>query len=414
MLPFSIDASKALVLALAVTPTLGLFVPDVEPRDDNKYLAMKIDVKRPKNIQDAIKQHNSAAKSKYVASLSPGIVVQDLVNDGVQYNVDILVGSNKDKLTVSIDTGSSDLNIVDTTAQCSFDCKKYGAFDSGSSSTFQDLQQPVHLVYGKGNSDGKLVKDTFQLVDNPNVVINNFEFIDVYNATFATGILGVGYDVGEQVRNKYPGFVTELKNNGYIKKNAYSLYLDELNTHSGQVIFGGVDNKKYYGKLTTYKSDPNRLAIPLKSLHYGDDTFSGDDHLSILDSGTTLSIINLDLWNQLAQAANLTDVSDHYQLSPKSFYATSCNSPDFVFDFGNGGQITVPFNSVSYPTVGTPKEENLCTIAFQPNNLAEQFQQFNILGDNFLRNAYVVYDLEDQLISIAQTKYTNESEIVPL
>ncbi|KGU25234.1 candidapepsin-5, partial [Candida albicans P75063] len=38
----------------------------------------------------------------------------------------------------------------------------------------------------------------------------------------------------------------------------------------------------------------------------------------------------------------------------------------------------------------------------------------NILGDNFLRSAYVVYNLDDKKISMAPVKYTSESDIVAI
>ena len=37
----------------------------------------------------------------------------------------------------------------------------------------------------------------------------------------------------------------------------------------------------------------------------------------------------------------------------------------------------------------------------------------NILGDNFLRSAYIVYDLDDNEISLAQVKYTSASVFLP-
>ena len=39
---------------------------------------------------------------------------------------------------------------------------------------------------------------------------------------------------------------------------------------------------------------------------------------------------------------------------------------------------------------------------------------YNILGDNFLRSAYIVYDLDDNEISLAQVKYTTASNIAAL
>jgi hypothetical protein len=41
-------------------------------------------------------------------------------------------------------------------------------------------------------------------------------------------------------------------------------------------------------------------------------------------------------------------------------------------------------------------------------------QNITLFGDTFLRNAYVVYDLEDLQIGIAQAVYTDKTDIRPV
>ena len=53
-------------------------------------------------------------------------------------------------------------------------------------------------------------------------------------------------------------------------------------------------------------------------------------------------------------------------------------------------------------------------VKFMINVLLFGTSDYNILGDNFLRSAYIVYDLDDNEISLAQVKYTTASNIAAL
>lgn len=41
-------------------------------------------------------------------------------------------------------------------------------------------------------------------------------------------------------------------------------------------------------------------------------------------------------------------------------------------------------------------------------------QGYVLFGDTFLRAAYVVYDIDEEKIGIAQAKYTSESDVQPV
>ena len=53
----------------------------------------------------------------------------------------------------------------------------------------------------------------------------------------------------------------------------------------------------------------------------------------------------------------------------------------------------------------------VCLFGIQSDSQSEYYILF---GDTFLRNAYVVYDLEDSVIGIAQAQYTSSSNIQPV
>ena len=74
----------------------------------------------------------------------------------------------------------------------------------------------------------------------------------------AVGIMGIGYKAGESISASiaageggqlYPNVINVLKDQGHINQLAYSLWLNDLDSLTGSVLFGGVDTAKYHGEL---------------------------------------------------------------------------------------------------------------------------------------------------------------------
>lgn len=78
------------------------------------------------------------------------------------------------------------------------------------------------------------------------------------------GLMGVSYDADESsvcpdvtsngrcTSNFTTPTVTDaLFNAGYIKSHSYSLYLDDVASRTGSMLWGGIDTSKFYGELVT-------------------------------------------------------------------------------------------------------------------------------------------------------------------
>ncbi|RCK67129.1 Candidapepsin-1 [Candida viswanathii] len=334
-----------------------------------------------------------------------------LKNEQITYAADITVGSNAQKQTVIIDTGSSDLWVVDQGATCQRKsgsqaadfCKDQGTYTPSSSSSSQNLGTPFSITYGdRSGSQGTWYKDT---IGFGGVSITDQQFADVTSTSINQGIMGIGYKTNEAYAN-YDNVPVTLKKQGVIAKNAYSLYLNAPDADTGKIIFGGVDNAKYSGKLIELPVTSTReLRIRLNSLSLdGTDVSAPLD--ALLDSGTTFTYLQDDVFRQIVDKfdAQLT-----YDAGGNALYLVDCDLPGNVdFNFINDAKITVPSTEFAVPLYTTdgqvyPK----CQLAFVNG-------RSNILGDNFLRSAYVVYDLDDNKISLAQVKYTSESSIAAL
>ena len=88
-----------------------------------------------------------------------GPVAVKLDNEIITYSADITVGSNNQKLSVIVDTGSSDLWIPDSKAICipkwrgdrgDF-CKNNGSYSPAASSTSKNLNTRFEIKYADGS-----------------------------------------------------------------------------------------------------------------------------------------------------------------------------------------------------------------------------------------------------------------------
>ncbi|KAI5968838.1 SAP8 [Candida theae] len=382
-----------LALAFALVAAQGAAIPEANKRDDSPgFVALDFEVTR--KPLDLNATSNAISKRAYPSS--------PLYFEGPSYGIRVAVGSNKQQQQVVLDTGSSDFWVVDQSATCqgTQDCKHYGTFNPSGSSSFQSLGTSFQIGYGdKSSSRGTWAKDT---VSFGGISITNQQFADVTSTSVSQGILGVSRVRGESANPEYDNVPVTLKKQGKIKTNAYSLYLNSPSATSGTIIFGGVDNAKYSGKLVEEPlTDSQYLAINLQSLNYNGDAESGG-FSAVLDSGTTITFLPDALVSDLANkvGAQLEQVGLDNEL-----YFIDCNSNQGTasFTFDNGAQISVPLSEFILQN-----SDGSCIWGLQS---ADSHNVPPILGDNFLRHAYVVYNLDKETISLAQVKYTSASSI---
>lgn len=357
---------------------------------------------------------------------------ESLADDGVGYFATIEVGSPAQTIRVQIDTGSSDLWFPGTNnPQCpqgtatpidqgspyqdDFDyCLRSAQYDPGASSSWKvDSSAPAfHIEYVDYSfATGSWGTDNVQWND---VTIDNFFLASAQNSN-ATSVFGIALTTDESSNEgsdafQYPNFPQRLKSDGYISKIVYSLYPSEdPYTTSGDIditlLFGGVDTAKYSGTLEVFPLDSNYdLAITLTGISTdisGQTSVASTQSLSaVLDSGTTLQALPYNIVEQLAYNLGGSGETDSY-----GYFIVPCNygSDDHItYTFGTKN-INVPVEAV----VSSDGNGN-CALAIEPTN------GLTILGDTFLINAYVVYDLEDREIAIAQAKYTSTENIQPV
>lgn len=237
-----------------------------------------------------------------------------------------------------------------------------------------------------------------------------------YTSSSTEGILGIGYTINEVAVGRaglqpYPNLPAKLSELGTINSNAYSLWLNDLDASTGSILFGGVDTDKYKGQLQTLPIVPERGAyaefiIVLTGMgQNGNDSslFKDQNVPVLLDSGSSLMYLPDQVANALYQTFDAQYDASQGAAFVNCDLANQQGSLDFNF---SGVKISVPLNELVI-LAAVSRGRPVCIFGVGPagNSLA-------VLGDTFLRSAYVVYDLDNNEISLAQTNFNATSSNV--
>jgi Eukaryotic aspartyl protease len=139
---------------------------------------------------------------------------------------------------------------------------------------------------------------------------------------------------------------------------------------------------------------------------------------ALLDSGTTITVVPDDIYIALYEYFQAESDGQGDAIVQCSLLDGSDGTLDFGFGGEGGPVVKVPFSELALPAIGTDGS----WLTFQDGSLAcvlglepTEDELPVILGDTFLRSAYVVYDLTNQQISLAQTVFNaTDSNIVEI
>ncbi|OJJ47538.1 hypothetical protein ASPZODRAFT_1707769 [Penicilliopsis zonata CBS 506.65] len=348
-----------------------------------------------------------------------------LTNDVDMYVANISLGTPKQKIQVILDTGSSDL-WVNTRESCDSndnygnECLAYGIYDANTSSTYVFDNSDFDISYADDSgAAGDYVNDTLTLGSD---TVKDFQFGVAYDSDSAQGVFGIGYALNEAeleyTDTTYPNLPEALVNAGLINTPAYSLWLDDLDASSGSILFGGVNSGKYTGELQTLPIIPYEktyyvyfmIALTGMSIDSGDKTtsISGSSNFpqgAILDSGTSLTYLSDPITKQIFDALNVTYVTSEGLGYVPCSYANADVNVTFTF---TSPAITVSLSQLVLDAGGVTYKDGVeaCNFGIAPmGNTTNEA----LLGDTFLRSAYVVYDLANNEISLANTDFSSSS-----
>ncbi|EAS37279.3 aspartyl protease 2 [Coccidioides immitis RS] len=351
------------------------------------------------------------------------VVNQVLDNEKTLYFCNITLGTPPQNLRMHIDTGSSDLWVNTPSSEICSDrrrlCEVGGTYDPRRSSSYRRINDDFNITYADGSgAAGDYVSDTLRFSD---VTLRDFQFAVGYTSSSREGVLGIGYASNEvQVvlnrQRPYANLPQALLDGDFIKSNAYSIWLNDLGASRGEILFGGVNAAKFEGTLKTVpvvgvRRSRRDLAVALTGLSVrtgaGEQRFpSGNFPFSVvLDTGSSLTYLPDVITNEIFDAVSAVwdpNFGAAYVPCELANY-----DAQFVFTFSEPS-ISVSMDEMVISPGTSPTGETLrfrdgteaCIFGIAPAQV-----NIAILGDTFLRSAYVVYDLENNEISLAQTRF---------
>lgn len=253
---------------------------------------------------------------------------------------------------------------------------------------------------------------------------------------YAIGLLGLGYSLNEATRDIYPNFPEVLVEAGEIDSRLYSVYLNTITATSGSILFGGVDADKYTGDLYTLDILPDlqtqgvdqfittvtdmsvKVGGSSKTLFSGgaagiDAYKNGNPSLPVLlDTGSSA-------WSVPANYYRMIVSHFPYVNSQGLCKCSDVNDGDSItLTFGGEAKITVPaeefivpiYNRTTDQAYQFPGGGDQCVFMIAPS--AGTGMGFDTLGDAVLRSMYIVYDLDNAQLSIAQSNPNSTSSDV--
>jgi len=313
-----------------------------------------------------------------------------------QYFSDITIGTPPQSFKVVLDTGSSNLWVP--SQQCgSIACYLHTKYDSSSSSTYKKNGSSFEIHYGSGSLTGFVSQDTLTIGD---LTVKNQVFAEATEEpglAFAfgrfDGILGLGYS-SISVNGITPPFY-EMINQGLLDEPVFAFYLGDTEDDDSEVIFGGIDESHYEGKL---------IEIPLKrkaywevdfdSISFGDSTAELEGTGAILDTGTSLIVLPSTL-------AELLNKEIGAKKGYNGQYSIECEKrdslPDLTFRLSGLDFSITPYDYIL-------EVQGSCISTITPMDIPPPAGPLAILGDAFLRKWYSVYDLGNNKVGLAKAK----------
>lgn len=442
---------QLLQIALLLVPVLG---------DAGKYYKMDFDIKKGSKLVDAVHDFVEGIADDFDLSKRDNDThTMDLKNERAFYIAQVKVGTPGKDVKVLIDTGSADLWVMSTkNSYCSanggdINCEQYGTYNEDDSSTFKKNDTVFNIQYlDQTFANGTWAQDTIEVTSD--LVLKDANFAVAEQSDSNVGVFGIAYKALESTQQLYDNLPVQMKQQGFINKIAYSLYLTPAERNTGSVLFGGIDHAKYTGELVKFDIPPDQgenvyLQIPLTSMELKvnpeslpssssevpttlqSKTSSPSPHPTIaaagkrqydngtsdksniiqtsninalLDSGTTLTYFDQDIVDEFVEKLD-PSASFNAQMGG---YEVACTlrqpGNNVTFNFDNKKEIDVPLSDlIMIAGQDNQTGKPICMLGVAANS-------HTILGDNFLRHCYSVFDLEDDTISIAQMNWNDEEE----
>ncbi|KAK4184700.1 aspartic peptidase domain-containing protein [Podospora australis] len=337
----------------------------------------------------------------------------------VAYLIRLQIGTPPQPVEVILDTGSFELWVDPTCATAATDgqrekCELAGEYDPRFSSTFTDRNTTKHIAYGKGGADIRYASDSIIVPGTDSQPLQDVMFgVATFSTDIAWGIAGIGHGNGFNIHHN--NLVDELHTQGITNSRAFSIALgSQYATDDGVIIFGGVDTKKFVGKLHQFPNlppqvednsiGPWRYWLEMNAMGITkpgstiETRYTTSGMPALLDTGSTWSYFPQRIVDELQMDFNAT-IGEDGSLDVPCSLRSEPGMVDFTF-----GDLTI---RVPYKEFIAELEPNECSLGVLPRSGSRDRA---ILGDSFLRSVYVVYDQTNMNLYMAPYAKCGTSE----
>ena len=331
-------------------------------------------------------------------------IYANLTSENDLYYINLEVGSNKQQLFVVVDTGSADLWFPSVSECKTRNCTNDDFFNTSASTSFHPNQTTFQVT---GSND--IVASGYYAQDSINVLGKEIEYANfaISNSTNETsGYLGLAYPALESANltdgNIYPNFLTQLVENKYIHRPAYSLY---FGYESPSILFGAIDTGKVNGELTQFdivhinQEYFTKIALSMNHLNYdgteGLQSIGDGYYPVVLGSGTDYSMIPADFVDSVGSIITLEFDEDADEAIGGVYYVqcSSIQEGELIFAFQQV-EFSVPIASFFRES---DKREGQCYL-----NAIVTKDGYIELGTSILQYFYIIVDLEDNKVGLGE------------
>ncbi|KAG0269076.1 hypothetical protein DFQ27_004835 [Actinomortierella ambigua] len=344
----------------------------------------------------------------------------------------VMIGEPPQSFKIDFDTGSSQF-IISTTA-CT-ECSGTSHYDPSASTSFKANGQPWHITYGDmSHAEGRLGHDDVT-IDGIHVKNQQLAMVLSESAGFddtIDGIMGLAFGTLSSSIASTKTVFENMVDQGLVEKAIFSFYLGKASLHGGgEVLFGDLDmsrvepghditytrvTKARYWQIDIRGVYVNDHRVPYRSLmsissysrrnknktgRHGsiggggadkkDEDIISEPISGIMDTGTTLMVAP----SKLARGIHrkIKGAQEHGQS-----WAVPCNlaslEPEGRVEFDiEGKRFKIPFSDIVREETD---RAGMCFSGIQMSSAS-----FMIIGDVFIKNNYIVFDVENQRVGVA-------------
>ncbi|EMD40330.1 hypothetical protein CERSUDRAFT_79992 [Gelatoporia subvermispora B] len=326
-------------------------------------------------------------------------VPAESIQNGMEYVVPVTIGTPGVTLNLDFDTGSSDLWVwsSELAGAAKRESESHGVYDPSKSSTAKETSGRWDIAYGDGSSASGNVYTDHVTVAGITIKDQAVELAQHLSSSFLAdggndGLLGLAWpDINTVQPEPVATPVKNMISQKLIKPQVFTVKLghgDETSFYS----FGFIDKSvtKHPINYTAVDNSQGFWQVPSTSWTINGEKKKREDNVTILDTGTTLCLVDDDVIESIygsIEGARYDDEQGGWA------YPSDAKLPTVTFAVGEH-QYTLNAKDFGFGDAGD---------GFTFGGIQSRGDNpFDIFGDVFLKSVYVVFDQGETRVGLAQ------------